>query len=79
MPHINKARSATQLPFLLYFENFYIGGFFIMIKSMTGFGRSEYALNGREYVVEIKTINHRYLEQNIRVPRQYSFFEKIIY
>jgi len=46
-----------------------------MIKSMTGFGRGEYSVNGREYVVEIKTINHRYLDINIRLPRQYSFFE----
>lgn len=47
-----------------------------MIKSMTGFGRGEYASKGREYVVEIKTINHRYLDINIRLPRQYSFFEE---
>jgi len=46
-----------------------------MIKSMTGFGRGEYVVNGREYVVELKTINHRYLDINIRLPRQYSFFE----
>jgi len=46
-----------------------------MIKSMTGFGRGEYSVSGREYVVVIKTINHRYLEINTRLPRQYSFFE----
>lgn len=46
-----------------------------MIKSMTGFGRGEYKINGREYIVEIKTVNHRYLDLNIRLPRQYSFFE----
>lgn len=46
-----------------------------MIKSMTGFGRSEYSVNGREYVVEIKSINHRYLDINIRLPRQFSFLE----
>jgi len=46
-----------------------------MIKSMTGFGRGEYSTDGREYTVEIKTINHRYLDINIRLPRQYSFFE----
>ena len=31
-----------------------------MIKSMTGYGRGKFENNGREYVVEIKTINHRY-------------------
>jgi len=46
-----------------------------MIKSMTGFGRGEYLVDGREYAVEIKTINHRYLDINVRLPRQYSFFE----
>ncbi len=46
-----------------------------MIKSMTGFGRGEYEASGHEYVVEIKTINHRYLDVNVRFPRQYSFLE----
>jgi len=46
-----------------------------MIKSMTGFGRGEYLVDGREYSVEIKTINHRYLDISVRLPRQYSFFE----
>ena len=49
-----------------------------MIKSMTGFGRGEYSTDGREYCVEIKTINHRYLDINVRLPRQYSFFEDYI-
>ena len=49
-----------------------------MIKSMTGFGRNEYAVGGREYTVEVKTINHRYLDFNIRLPRQFSFFEDYI-
>lgn len=48
-----------------------------MVRSMTGFGRGEYVTDGREYVVEIKTINHRYLEQNVRFPRQYAFFEDV--
>lgn len=46
-----------------------------MIKSMTGFGRGELSCNGREYVVEIKTVNHRYLDVSIRLPRQFAFFE----
>jgi len=49
-----------------------------MIKSMTGFGRGEYSASGFEFLVEIKTINHRYLDLNIRMPRQYSFLEEII-
>ena len=47
-----------------------------MIKSMTGFGRGEYSVDGREYTAEIKTINHRYLDITVRLPRQYSFFEE---
>ena len=46
-----------------------------MIKSMTGFGRGEYSIDSREYIAEIKTINHRYLDINVRLPRQCSFFE----
>lgn len=49
-----------------------------MPKSMTGFGRSEYENLGIEYVVEVKSINHRYYDLNIRLPRQYSFLEDII-
>jgi len=49
-----------------------------MIKSMTGFGRGEYSASGFEFLVEIKTINHRYLDLNIRMPRQYSFLEETI-
>ena len=40
-----------------------------MIKSMTGYGRGKFENNGREYVVEIKTINHRYNDISIRMPR----------
>lgn len=46
-----------------------------MIKSMTGFGRGELTDLGREYVVEIKTVNHRYLDVSVRIPRQFSFLE----
>lgn len=49
-----------------------------MIKSMTGFGRAEYENCGREYIVEIKTINHRYSDVNVRIPRQYSYLEEIV-
>ena len=39
-----------------------------MIRSMTGYGRAEAILGGRKYVVEIKSLNHRYLELSLRIP-----------
>ena len=49
-----------------------------MPKSMTGFGRGEYENLGIEYTVEVKSVNHRYYDLNIRLPRQYTFLEDII-
>lgn len=46
-----------------------------MIKSMTGYGRGKSEIEGREYVVEIKTINHRYNDVSIKMPRYLSFLE----
>jgi uncharacterized protein (TIGR00255 family) len=46
-----------------------------MIKSMTGFGRGEYTRDGKEFTVEIKTVNHRYSDVFIKMPRQISFLE----
>lgn len=46
-----------------------------MIKSMTGFGRSEYTDGKRNIIVEIKAVNHRYSEITVRMPRRYSFIE----
>ena len=46
-----------------------------MIKSMTGFGRCETVLNGREIIVEIKSVNHRYFEFSCRTPRGYGFLD----
>ncbi len=46
-----------------------------MIQSMTGFGRSEVMDGERKFVVEIKGVNHRYLDINIRMPRQLNFLE----
>lgn len=40
-----------------------------MIKSMTGFGHGEYENEGRKYTVEIKSVNHKYSDINIRLPR----------
>ena len=49
-----------------------------MIKSMTGFGRSEVAEENRKVTVEIKTVNHRYLDVNIKMPKKLNFFEASI-
>lgn len=46
-----------------------------MIKSMTGFGRGENSQDGKEFTVEIKTVNHRYSDIFIRMPRQIGFLE----
>jgi len=46
-----------------------------MIKSMTGFGRGEYSQDGKEFTVEIKTVNHRYSDVFIKLPRQIGFLE----
>ncbi|MCL2718315.1 MAG: YicC family protein [Lachnospiraceae bacterium] len=46
-----------------------------MIKSMTGFGRSEIYEGERKFTVEIKAVNHRYLDFFIRMPKKLSFFE----
>ena len=47
-----------------------------MLKSMTGFGRSKYETEGREYLVEIKSVNNRYSDINIKLPRSISFLEE---
>ena len=47
-----------------------------MIKSMTGFGRSKYEIEGREYSVEIKSVNNRYSDISIKIPRNISFLEE---
>lgn len=49
-----------------------------MIKSMTGFGRGEIAENNRKFVVEMKSVNHRYLDVNIKMPKKLNFFESSI-
>ena len=46
-----------------------------MIKSMTGYGRGNYENDGRMYTVEIKTINHRYNDVSVKLPRYLNFLE----
>ncbi|MGN0413519.1 MAG: YicC/YloC family endoribonuclease [Lachnospiraceae bacterium] len=49
-----------------------------MIKSMTGFGRCEVAEGNRKFTVEMKSVNHRYLDINIKMPKKLNFFESAI-
>lgn len=49
-----------------------------MIKSMTGFGRCEALKDSRKFTVELKSVNHRYLDVNIRMPKKLNFFETSI-
>ncbi len=49
-----------------------------MIKSMTGFGRSEHSDGKRNITVEIKSVNHRYGDISVKMPRRYSFAEETI-
>ena len=49
-----------------------------MIKSMTGFGRGEYADETGKVTVEIRAVNHRYLDISVKMPRRYSFAEEAI-
>lgn len=49
-----------------------------MIKSMTGFGRCEHQQESKKFTVELKSVNHRYLDVNIRMPKKLNFFETAI-
>ena len=49
-----------------------------MIKSMTGFGRSVYDNEGREYLIEIKSVNNRFSDINIKMPRSLNYLEEKI-
>ena len=46
-----------------------------MIKSMTGYGKSSLCINSREYQIEIKAVNHKYIDVNIKLPRIISYLE----
>ncbi len=47
-----------------------------MIKSMTGYGRAQKILNGRDILVEIRSVNHRYYEYSSRVPRAFNYVDE---
>lgn len=46
-----------------------------MIRSMTGFGRAREVIDGRDILVEIRSVNHRYLEFSAKLPRAYNYLE----
>ncbi|QNU68552.1 YicC family protein [Ruminiclostridium herbifermentans] len=47
-----------------------------MVRSMTGFGRGTFSDCGKEFTVEIKSVNHRYIDFYIKLPRQIAFLEE---
>ncbi len=49
-----------------------------LIKSMTGYGRAVQTVNGREFTVEIRSVNNRYLDCNVKLPRMLSFAEETV-
>lgn len=49
-----------------------------MLKSMTGYGRGKYECDSREYTVEIKSVNNRYSDISIKMPRNISFLEDTV-
>ena len=49
-----------------------------MIKSMTGYGKANLSKNLREYQIEIKSVNHRYLDISVKMPRKLSYLEEVI-
>ena len=49
-----------------------------MIRSMTGYGKQNLSVGGREYQIEIKSVNHRYLDINVKIPKAISYLEETI-
>ena len=49
-----------------------------MIRSMTGYGKQNHSVEGREYQIEIKSVNHRYLDINVKIPKAISYLEETI-
>ena len=49
-----------------------------MVKSMTGYGRAVETVNGREFTVEIRSVNNRYLDCTVKLPRSFSFAEETV-
>ena len=49
-----------------------------MIKSMTGYGRAREVRNKRDITVEVRSVNNRYLDCTVKMPRMYSFAEDAV-
>ena len=49
-----------------------------MVKSMTGYGRAVETVNGREFTVELRSVNNRYLDCTVKLPRMLSFAEETV-
>ena len=49
-----------------------------MIHSMTGYGRAVQTLNGREITVELRSVNNRFLDCNVKIPRAFSYAEEAV-
>ena len=49
-----------------------------MVKSMTGYGRARETLNGRDITVEVRSVNNRYLDCTVKMPRTYVFAEDAV-
>ncbi len=49
-----------------------------MVKSMTGYGRAVETVNGREFTVELRSVNNRYLDCSVKLPRTLSFAEDAV-
>ena len=49
-----------------------------MIKSMTGYGRAREVLNKRDITVEVRSVNNRYLDCTVKMPRMYAFAEDVV-
>ena len=49
-----------------------------MIRSMTGYGKQSLSVEKREYQIEMKSVNHRYLDINIKLPKSISYLEDTI-
>ena len=49
-----------------------------MIKSMTGYGRARETLNKRDITVEVRSVNNRYLDCTVKMPRMYAFAEDAV-
>ena len=45
---------------------------------MTGYGKQNLSVEGREYQIEIKSVNHRYLDINVKIPKAISYLEETI-